>query len=53
MPPLQLDPGAFLELFFSIGGDAFDSSEVNVFNTLTFAVPAGVTWTNDVGQSLD
>lgn len=51
-PPLRLDPGARLQLSFLIGGDASDSSSVNVFNTLGFEVPAGVTLTNDVGSPL-
>ena len=52
MPALLLDPGARLQLTFEISGDASDSSSTNVFNTLNFELPAGVTLNNDVGLPL-
>ena len=52
MPALLLDPGTRLQLTFDISGDASDSSSTNVFNTLDFELPVGVTLTNDVGLPL-
>jgi hypothetical protein len=52
MPALLVDPGARLQLNFSISGDASDGSSVNVFNTLGFELPVGVVLTNDVGLPL-